>query len=575
VAERGGTDGARLRYRTRLILGVLIVSVPMAIAAIVVVTRSASQGLEESVRTLLSSRAIAVSDNVAGWVDERQGDLSEVARSVTPVLDEGRELRGVLEAANDAQPDVYDVLFVTRLNGAVLATTEESLDFDPEEQDWFELAADGTPTISPISRDGEEFRWVVAAPIVEDGAVVAVALGDLRVEALAQAIGNSAGRTSGEIILAGPGRLLIYSTDFGPDVTDETLLEGGALDVRVDTLATNAALRGETGAARFLDHRGTDVLGGYAPVDGLDWAVTTELAASEALVPVTNQVRWGIAAGVLTALVLALAAALLARRESRRLRVLARDSAAASAEVRVNADQVHSASDELAKATSQQSAAVVRTSGSMEELARAAAAIADTAAQITRQTAETRDNLQRAQADVQLSSERTLALAERVNDIPDILKLINEIADQTNLLALNAAIEAARAGEGGRGFTVIAEEVRRLAERSKGSAADIARIVEGTQAEMTATLLAMEKGATGLREGLVVLAEVTEATSQVRTTTSEQRSAAEGIVETVGQATQASREVSDTAREIATASARLAALAADLEKTATATRERF
>jgi hypothetical protein len=78
---------------------------------------------------------------------------------------------------------------------------------------------------------------------------------------------------------------------------------------------------------------------------------------------------------------------------------------------------------------------------------------------VARQTAETRDNLERAEADIAASSDRTLALAGRVNDIDALRVLINDIADQTNLLALNAAIEAARAGENGRGFAVVADEV--------------------------------------------------------------------------------------------------------------------
>ena len=103
-----------------------------------------------------------------------------------------------------------------------------------------------------------------------------------------------------------------------------------------------------------------------------------------------------------------------------------------------------------------------------------------------------------------------MALAERVNEIGAILTLINEIADQTNLLALNAAIEAGRAGEGGRGSAVVAEEVRRLAERSKSSAAEIALITEGVHAETNATVMAMEKGAEQMQRGLALLEDVAQ-----------------------------------------------------------------
>ena len=187
------------------------------------------------------------------------------------------------------------------------------------------------------------------------------------------------------------------------------------------------------------------------------------------------------------------------------------------------------------------------------------------------QTAETKDNLEQAEADIALSSERTLALAHKVNDIDALLDLINEIADQTNLLALNAAIEAARAGENGLGFAVVADEVRRLAERSKTSAGEINTIIRAVQGETNATVMAMENGAKQMQRGLMLLEAVTDANAQVRMTTQQQRSATSQVVETMEQLTDSSRQVAATADQIASAAGNLADLAGNLEATATRT----
>lgn len=240
---------------------------------------------------------------------------------------------------------------------------------------------------------------------------------------------------------------------------------------------------------------------------------------------------------------------------------------AASEEIASSATQLSSAADELAATTTEQSAAVTEASATTEELARASAAIAETVDTVASQAAETRDNLEQAETDIDTSAARTITLAEKVGEIGTILALINEIADQTNLLALNAAIEAARAGEDGRGFAVVADEVRRLAERSKSSAAGIAEIVEGIQAETNATVMAMEKGAKQMQAGLGLLAAVADGTAQVSLTTQQQRSATSQVVDTMEQLSDASRQVSATANQIAAASATLATLAANLERT--------
>jgi methyl-accepting chemotaxis protein len=244
---------------------------------------------------------------------------------------------------------------------------------------------------------------------------------------------------------------------------------------------------------------------------------------------------------------------------------------AASIEVTSSAARLYSAADELAAITTQQSAAVTEASATSEQLARSSVSIAETVDGVAAQAVETSANLQQAQRDIEVSSERTMALAQRVGEIGAILSLINDIADQTNLLALNASIEAARAGEAGRGFAVVADEVRQLADRSKTSAAEIAKLIEGIRTETNATVMAMEKGAKQMRAGLILLSGMTDGTEMVRLTTQQQRSVSSQVVETMQTLSDVSSQVSDTAAQIASASAALATLAANLESTAAAT----
>jgi methyl-accepting chemotaxis protein len=413
-----------------------------------------------------------------------------------------------------------------------------------------------------------------------------------------------------EIVAVDANHQLVYRSRMGNVADDKAMLAAGALTTTVVNGATRQSDRThEFGVTRFTDASGTEMIGGFDQVDGLDWILIGQERASELLAPVSalrHRALLIVGLGGLLAAAVSIGLAWATTRPIRRLTDVAHkveqgDLAArarpsgsselvmlaesfnamlatcqrlveqvgtAGTDVNSAAAELSASSDELAATTTQQSAAITQATATTEELARASTAIADTVDDVARQTAETRQNLEQAEADIALSSERTLALVERVNDIDALLVLINDIADQTNLLALNAAIEAARAGENGLGFAVVADEVRRLAERSKASAADIAAIVAAVQGESSATVMAMEKGAKQMQAGLLLLEAVTDANGQVRLTTQQQRSATAQVVETMGQLTDASRQVSATAQEIASAAGNLADLAGTLESAA-------
>jgi methyl-accepting chemotaxis protein len=129
-------------------------------------------------------------------------------------------------------------------------------------------------------------------------------------------------------------------------------------------------------------------------------------------------------------------------------------------------------------------------------------------------------------------------------DITSIVNVIREIADQTNLLALNAAIEAARAGEQGRGFAVVADEVRKLAERTSSSTKQIGDMIQRIQSGTRRTMDAMESDVARANQGEELARRAGESINQIEQRTSE-------VVRSVNEIHLALREQSAAARDVA------------------------
>ena len=187
----------------------------------------------------------------------------------------------------------------------------------------------------------------------------------------------------------------------------------------------------------------------------------------------------------------------------------------AAIDVSTSANQILEAADDMTAGATQQDQEITNTSSAVEELtvsmkqvsnnaeasAEAARRALDAAEQGNRAVSDTLEGMQRIRASVQATAKKIKSLGDRSLEISEIINVINDITEQTNLLALNAAIEAARAGEAGRGFAVVADEVRKLAEHSRSATKDIAALIKAIQAETNEAVVVMEDGTKEVESG--------------------------------------------------------------------------
>jgi methyl-accepting chemotaxis protein len=246
--------------------------------------------------------------------------------------------------------------------------------------------------------------------------------------------------------------------------------------------------------------------------------------------------------------------------------------------------QLSSSANEMMAITAQQSSGAAQQASAVQEVSTTSAEIAITAKQITDnaktveslaeettqtctagtgEVANAIDGMSRLKSQVQTIAESMLQLGENGQKIGGIVEIIDEISDQTNLLALNAAIEAAGAGEAGKRFAIVAQEVKRLAERTVDATKQINTLIQEIQKATNSTIMVTEEGtkAVDSASSLVdkvhlsfntiqnMVEETARAAKEISLSTQQQTSACEQMAETMSEVRDVAQQVAGSARE--------------------------
>lgn len=493
-------------------------------------------------------------NDVSMWLEARRAETETVANAPVVVSGNQEDVLAYLKS-EQRRSGIYESFMLADREANYYSTDNTTGTI--ADQDYFQqvLSSGNTVVSDPlVSKTSGQSILVVAAPVLSGNQITGVLVGSLLTQEMAQIVTSVSVGKSGYAYLLQQDGLCIAHNDQSLAMKTNFLQDGGQHSSVAE--AARKMTAGETGFSRYTVNDVKELVG-YAPVKGTTWSVAVSIPVSEAVSALGSMLAVNIIVTLLIIVATAFVVSFVVKKFVEPVTVLrvelkklsqgdgdltreipvvsddelgdlARTGNAFLASLRTILVDVRKASVQVADTSQQLNTNAQQTAIGASETATAMGEIAATVDQLSvnaQKVAEASETTSQfatdgeqviahivEQMDIVAASARSVAviidsLSHKSQGIHQIIELITNIADQTNLLALNAAIEAARAGEQGLGFAVVAEEVRKLAEKSTGATKEISNLVSAIQNEA-------EKAVEGMNEAGVVVAAGTDAVKE-------------------------------------------------------------